>query len=64
MLEVVFFWLAFVSAVERQLQSLEPVPVLQRLTARPHILEYAWWGKVTLVSGAGDFEDLACQLRL
>lgn len=64
MLEVVFFWFAFASAVGRQLQSLEPVPILRRPTARPQILKYTWWGKATLVSGAGAFEDLACQLCL
>lgn len=38
MLEVVFFWFAFASAVGRQLQSLELVPVLQRSTAKSQIL--------------------------
>lgn len=64
MLEVAFFWFAFASAVGRQLQSLELVPVLQRSTARPQILKYAWRNKVILVSGAGAFEDLACHCCL
>lgn len=55
----IFFWFAFSSAVERQLQSLELVPVLQRSTTRSQILKYAWCNKVTLVSDAGAFEDLA-----
>lgn len=59
MLEVVFFWFAFANAVGRQLQSLELVPVLQRSAAKSQILKYAWCKKVTLVSGAGAFEDLA-----
>lgn len=64
MLEVVFFWFAFASAVGRQLHSLELVLVLQRSTDRSRILKYAWCDKVTLVSAAGAFEDLACQFFL
>lgn len=34
MLEVVFFWFAFASAVGRQLQSLEPVPVPSKINSQ------------------------------